>query len=140
MAEEAEPPDYHWTVWYRDNDCRMPCLVRSMDTLESFREYEDAMGNIDHLWSLPMGSQIRIVKMSVDAHGRAEISNKWEDQKSRTQRGWSCRIRSWRPGPKQLSPKCMRVGGFGTRDTRKFIGSNVRNLLYLVIHDNVFQY
>ena len=74
----------------------MPCLVRSMDTLEvrepesisrqfssvalawqSFREYEDAMGNIDHLWSLSMGSQIRIVKMSVDAHGRAEISNKW---------------------------------------------------------------
>lgn len=44
---------------------------------KSFKEYEDAMATIDHLWSLPMGSQIRIVKMSVDAHGRAEISNLW---------------------------------------------------------------
>jgi len=85
------------------------------------------MGQIEQLWSLPMGAQIRMLKASVDAHGRAEISNRWEEQKNRTQRGWKFRIRSWRPGPKPLSPKCQRLGAFGTRDTRKFIGSNLKD-------------
>ena len=104
-SDQAEEPDGYWTVWYRDSDCRTPCLVRSIEGFEvcdsdcdiliisdcptyslpftyvvcdqSFKEYETTMGMLYHLWSLPMGSQIRILKTGVDAHGRPQISNKW---------------------------------------------------------------